>query len=64
VSHCNPRSLIAKSSPNGKAHTPISQTPIVTDDWPAVLPIEEAELELLRADLLDILAALSDDEEV
>jgi hypothetical protein len=33
---------------------------IVTDDWPAELPILDAELELLRAEALDILSALLD----
>ena len=36
------------------------EAPIVTDDWPAELPILDAELELLRAEALDILAALLD----
>ena len=36
------------------------RAPIVTDDWPAGLPILDAELELLRAEALDILAALLD----
>ena len=63
MSICNPRSLVAKSSADGKARISSSPAPVVTDDWPAVLPIEEAELELLRVDLLDILAALSDDED-
>jgi len=37
-----------------------SQAAVVTDDWPAELPILDAELELLRAEALDILAALLD----